>query len=272
MHPDTHKKSTPCFLWILAILSAGAILWYLLYSFATAQKALAIEEDISSRSAAALATQAELVNVNTLASGRDIRLTGSVESDAARQHAEQIVLQVNGVRIVENAIEIVEVAPQTTAPAPKYELRSSAKVEPLPNEFPKLEEEKSSEPNESIAAVQESIDQLNLNNIAFLHGSATLTEQASSTLDEIVRSLQQHADIKLRVEGHTDNTGDPNYNLDLSGKRAQSVVDYLIAQGIEGTRLEANGYGDRRPIATNETKEGRSKNRRIEFKLINGEN
>ena len=272
MHPETPKKSTPCFLWMLAVLSAGAILWYLLYSLATAQKALAIEDDISSRSAAALTTQAELVNVHSHGSGRDIRLTGSVESEAARQHAEQIVMQVNGVRVVENAIEVVAVTSQTTTSAPKYELRSSAKVEPLPNEFPKLEEDKSSESKESIAAVQKSIDQLNLNNIAFVHGSATLSEKANSTLDEIVRSLQQHADIKLRVEGHTDNTGDANYNLDLSGKRAQSVVDYLIAHGIDARRLEANGYGDRQPIATNETKEGRSKNRRIEFKLINGEN
>lgn len=271
MHPDTENKSTPCALWILGVLSVGAILWYLLYSSATAQKALAIEDDISNRSAAALATQAELVNVKATGSGRDIQLTGSVATEAARQNAEQIVMQVNGVRVVDNAIEVTDVVLQA-APAPKYALRSSAKVEPLPNEFPTLEKDKSSEPSESIAAVQKSIDQLNLDNIAFLHGSATLTEQASSTLDEIVRSLHQHTDIKLRVEGHTDNTGDPNYNLDLSAKRAQSVVDYLIAQGIKATRLEANGYGDRQPVATNETKEGRSQNRRIEFKLINGEN
>lgn len=270
MHPDTHKKSAPCILWILAILAAGSVLWYLLFSFATAQKALAIEQDIGDRSAAALSTQSALVNVTAQSSGRDIELTGSVESEQARQQAEQIVLEVNGVRTVNNNIAVVEKLTRVTAP--EYIPKSSAKVEPLPNEFPVLEQDKTDEQVDSIAAAQESIDQLDLNNIAFLHGSATLTEEANTTLDEVVRALNQHSDIRLRVEGHTDNTGDPNYNLDLSAQRAQSVVDYLVTQGIESTRLEASGFGDRKPIASNETKQGRSQNRRIEFKLINGEN
>ena len=275
MRPDTHKNSTPCFLWILAILTIGAILWYLLYSFATAQKALAIEEDISARSTSVLATQAALVNVSADADGRDVVLTGSVGSEQAQHDAEQIVLAVNGVRSVQNSVEIAENSPQTTAAAPEFVLRSSAKVDPLPTEFPELAEEAVKEApsaKQDIAVAQQSIDQLDLDNISFLHGSATLTDDASTTLNAVVQTLSQHTNIKLHVEGHTDNTGDPNYNLDLSTKRAQSVVDYLVAEGIDNTRLVASGFGDRQPITTNETKEGRSKNRRIEFKLINGEN
>ena len=268
MHPETSKQTAPCFVWIVAVLAVGATLWYLLYSLATAQKALAIQEDVSSRSVAALATQAALVNVSAEGAGRDIRLTGLVDSDQARQQAEQIILDVKGVRAVVNAIEVVDALPQEANPV----VRSTAKIEALPDEFSELAEGFNDGQSESIAAVEKSIEQLDLDNIAFLHGSATLTEQASSTLDTLVEALNQHATVKLRVEGHTDNTGDPTYNLDLSAERAQAVVDYMVAAGIERKRLEASGYGDRHPIATNETLEGRSKNRRIEFKLINGEN
>ena len=273
MHSDTQKKPLPCFIWILAILLLGAGLWYLLYSTVSAQKALAIQDDINSRSGAALATQADMVNVSSLADGRDILLTGTVTSEEVRLQAEQIVLQINGVRDVNNTIKIADMPANEIAATSKYEFRSSAKVESLPEEFPQLEEDKDIEQiaPQDLAAARQSIDNLDLNNISFVHGSATLTENASSTLSEIATTLNQHKNVSLRVEGHTDNTGDPNYNLDLSTKRAQSVVDYLVAVGIENTRLVAEGFGDQQPIATNDTKEGRSKNRRIEFKLINGE-
>lgn len=273
MHSDAQKKPIPCFIWILAILSLGAGLWYLLYSYVTAQKALTIQDDLNSRSGAALATQADMVNVSALANGRDILLAGTVASEQVRLQAEQITLQVNGVRDVNNTIKIADMPAPEIAVTSEYEFRSSAKVESLPDEFPLLEEDQNIAEiaPQDLAAARQSIDNMDLNNISFVHGSATLTENASSTLSEIATTLNQHKNVGLRVEGHTDNTGDPNYNLDLSTKRAQSVVDYLVAVGIENTRLVAEGFGDQQPIATNDTKEGRSKNRRIEFKLINGE-
>ena len=270
MQPDTNKRSIPCFLWVLAILLVGGALWYSLYAHASGNKALAIQTDIENRSSAALATQASLVDVNSKADGRDILLTGTVFNEEQKRHAEKIALSTRGVRVVNNQIQIDEQPQQTVTTAPKYVLRSSAKVESLPESFPPLESEKQEIAN--IESVQKNIDELDLSNIAFLHGSATLTETASETLDKIVQALHEHPDMRLHVAGHTDNTGDPNYNLTLSADRAQSVVNYFINQGIEGSRLVAKGLGDRQPIASNDTKEGRSKNRRIEFKLLNGEN
>lgn len=273
MHSDAQKKPIPCFIWILVILSLGASLWYLLYSYVSAEKALAIQEDINSRSAAALTTQANMVNVSARTDGRDIVLAGTVASEETRLHAEQIALQVHGVREVNNTIVIADIPPKEVASTSERHLRSSAKVESLPDEFPPLEKTEIVQAgHQDLADAQQSIDNLDLNNISFVHGSATLTENASTILTEIAATLNQHKNVSLRVEGHTDNTGDPNYNLDLSTKRAQSVVDYLVAGGIENTRIFAEGFGDQQPIATNDTKEGRSKNRRIEFKLINGEN
>ena len=71
----------------------------------------------------------------------------------------------------------------------------------------------------------------------------------------------------LIIEGHTDATGPDAYNMKLSKARANAARSYLIEQGIESSRLEATGYGETKPIATNKTKEGRAENRRVEFKV-----
>ena len=78
--------------------------------------------------------------------------------------------------------------------------------------------------------------------------------------------LQQHAELRLTVEGHTDNTGNAAANLALSAKRAQAVVDYLVkTHGIAAARLAAKGLGATKPVGPNETPEGRQANRRVEL-------
>jgi len=263
----------PCVLWLLTIFLLGAVLWYLLYYYVSSNKAGQIQGDIANRTSAGLATQASLVNVSSMADGRDVMLTGVASSAEARQRAEQIVLNTRGVRQVRNEIEIRKYEQATEPSAPKYTLVSSAKIESMPDEFPplKVENNQAQEASNELEAAQQKIDELEQRSISFLRGSATLTEQASIALNELAQTLKKHPNIRLRVEGHTDNTGVPAYNLELSGKRAQSVVDFLGNLGIDTSRLAAKGFGDNQPIASNDTQYGRSKNRRIEFKLINGE-
>jgi len=74
--------------------------------------------------------------------------------------------------------------------------------------------------------------------------------------------------MTIEVRGHTDAKGSDSYNLRLSENRAKSVVDYLVSKGVNPKRLKYKGYGKSIPIDTNETEEGRSKNRRVEFKII----
>jgi outer membrane protein OmpA-like peptidoglycan-associated protein len=74
--------------------------------------------------------------------------------------------------------------------------------------------------------------------------------------------------MKIEINGHTDNIGSDQYNLNLSEKRANSVTDYLVENGIANQRLVAKGYGETMPKATNETEEGRQVNRRVEFAII----
>ena len=272
MHVDTLKRPIPCLWWVLGILLLGTALWYLLFTYVSANEAVSIQQDIQGRSSAALATQAQLVNVTSTVDGRDVVLTGAVSSEEDRQQAEKIARTTKGVRTVLNEITIGKLELKSEPVAPKYELRSSAKVDPLPQSFPLLEDELEQQETTDFASAQQAINNLDLRSISFLLGSATLTENATTTLAQVVEALNQHSELRLRVEGHTDNTGDPNFNLALSTERAQSVVNYLINQGIQESRLVAEGFGDRQPIASNDTREGRVQNRRIEFKLLNGEN
>jgi outer membrane protein OmpA-like peptidoglycan-associated protein len=80
--------------------------------------------------------------------------------------------------------------------------------------------------------------------------------------------MNQYPTLKIEISGHTDNVGDAEYNQRLSVARAKAVVDYLISKGIDSSRLSYVGYGFSKPIAPNDTEEGRRLNRRSEFKII----
>jgi len=101
--------------------------------------------------------------------------------------------------------------------------------------------------------------------IHFDTGKATILADSGQILGEIVKLLQQNPDLKLRVEGHTDNQGNAAANQALSEKRAQSVLAWLTAHGIPAARLTAKGLGQTQPVADNGTEDGRAKNRRVEL-------
>ncbi|MFY0523620.1 kelch repeat-containing protein [Archangium gephyra] len=105
--------------------------------------------------------------------------------------------------------------------------------------------------------------------IVFAVGLAEIQGDGARILDEIAGLLKSRPEVSLRIEGHTDNSGQERLNLTLSQERANGVRAYLIQRGIAGTRLEARGYGPSRPIASNATPEGRSENRRVEFIITN---
>ncbi|WP_373845834.1 OmpA family protein, partial [Bacteroides heparinolyticus] len=101
--------------------------------------------------------------------------------------------------------------------------------------------------------------------ITFDVGKATIKPQSQGTLNEIFNILQKHPDLKFSIEGHTDNIGNTRLNQSLSEARAKAVCEKLQKMGINPTRLSAKGYGMNKPIDTNDTPEGRAKNRRVEF-------
>ena len=99
-------------------------------------------------------------------------------------------------------------------------------------------------------------------------GSAGLTPESARTVADVVAILKAYPTAKVRLEGHTDNTGDPAANKQLSLDRAKSVRDMMVASGIDGARLDYAGFGQERPIASNDTDEGRARNRRTELVVV----
>lgn len=118
----------------------------------------------------------------------------------------------------------------------------------------------------------ESVQELNhtklrTNAIRFAYKSAELGDGSEEVLQQILALLKQHPELQLVIEAHTDDIGGRSYNIDLSQQRAQSVHSYLLENGIGADRLIPVGHGKNQPIASNKTEEGRSLNRRVEFRM-----
>lgn len=108
---------------------------------------------------------------------------------------------------------------------------------------------------------------MTIRDITFEFNSARLTANAQRLMENVVSFLRADPNVHLSISGHTDNKGSDSYNLKLSRARANEVRDYLIGYGIDGSRLEAAGYGESRPVASNDTDAGRELNRRVEFRI-----
>ena len=111
---------------------------------------------------------------------------------------------------------------------------------------------------------------MSLSDILFDFNKADLRQEAKINLAKVSVILQQYPEMHISVEGHTDNVGAEDYNLKLSEKRAQSVYDFLVHEGVAAERMDTKGYGMTQPIASNETAENRQKNRRVDL-VIRGE-
>ncbi len=109
--------------------------------------------------------------------------------------------------------------------------------------------------------------EVGLEPITFESGSAVITPAGRAVLDRAVRFLRS-TPLRLRIEGHTDSSGDAAANLDLSNRRSISVRDYLVARGIRTALLTTRGFGETNPVATNDTEAGKARNRRIEFVVL----
>ena len=106
-----------------------------------------------------------------------------------------------------------------------------------------------------------------LRNIFFDYGKATLRAESNAELDRLVKLLKDVPGLKIEISGHTDNTGSATVNETLSQQRADAVVAYVTSKGIAANRMTSKGYGSSRPVATNNTDDGRQLNRRTEFEI-----
>lgn len=115
----------------------------------------------------------------------------------------------------------------------------------------------------------DSLGTISIYGINFDTAKDRLKQGSEKVLIEIVKLMKNYPELRIEIQGHTDNVGLANYNLDLSNKRADTVKDYLLLFGVEKTRMIAKGYGLSKPIVSNDTEEGRAKNRRVELLKLN---
>jgi outer membrane protein OmpA-like peptidoglycan-associated protein len=120
--------------------------------------------------------------------------------------------------------------------------------------------------NDPAAAIDKTI-WFNFDRLTFETGSTSLTSDSKAQVDNIVAILNAYPAVKIKIGGYTDNVGDPQANLDLSGNRATKVMQAIVAGGIAADRVEAEGYGDQFPVADNATDEGRAQNRRTSVSI-----
>jgi outer membrane protein OmpA-like peptidoglycan-associated protein len=104
--------------------------------------------------------------------------------------------------------------------------------------------------------------------ILFDTGKSTIKTISAGVLNDIYGIMEEYPNARFLVQGHTDNTGSEGFNMKLSKNRASSVVDYLTEKGVDSGRLDSVGYGEKNPLDSNKTKEGRANNRRVEISHI----
>lgn len=231
------------FLIILLGLLALAILGY----FCVYKQWPEIQDDVNTRTHAALAEQG-LDQVIISTNGRDIILAGEVATNAIKQQAEDHAINVVGVRTVDNQLIV---AVSKAEPEPVEEVIQAPEPIILPE----------------YTCQQEFDALLNNNQINFTTNSADIDSSSSELLSNLINVAKQCAEVNIEISGHTDSRGSADYNLGLSQARASSVMSYLINNGIETSRLSAVGYGETSPTANNDSEEGLTKNRRIEFNV-----
>ncbi len=193
-------------------------------------------------------TSPQQVTISSATPGAEIRCT----TDGTTPTASSPICA--GPMTVDRNTTLLAIATKPGAPASAVATGTYA-IQPPPPETPRV-----------VVTTQK----LELKDVVYFDtGKATIKPQSYGLLDEVAQALKNHEEVKkVSIDGHTDSTGKAKANQKLSQARAEAIRAYLVQKGIEPTRLEAKGFGQTKPIASNKTKAGREKNRRVEFNVV----
>ena len=162
-----------------------------------------------------------------------------------------------------------DVEAENDAVEPVEEAQKIDSAEPQPDEPKEPSVQREQAPIEAIEARITDKKIVISGKVMFEYNRAVIKSASHGLLNGVAKALKKHPEIiKIRIEGHTDSDGNAKYNRQLSKKRAKSVMEYLVKAGINENRMSASGYGEEMPIASNDSDEGKEKNRRVEFTII----
>ncbi|MDQ5769271.1 OmpA family protein [Thiothrix subterranea] len=274
--------------WLLTLLGLP-----LLFFLMTGARQGAVETDLTTRSTAALnAAGMDWATVNLDQRGRDVQLNGMAASKQDQDAALKIVQGVYGVRDVQNMVEVAitpKTAPATastplqepdvgitdqTAQAPAEPAASPADQTaqaPIEQAIPPAEAAPAPEQQAVMNCQQQLNDAMTGKTILFETNKSAIKRDSLALLDSLTGIIADCKDViagrGIQVSGHTDNVGNDAYNQNLSTQRADAVKDYLVKKGVDSTLIKSAGYGESKPIASNDSEAGRSQNRRITFDI-----
>ncbi len=204
--------------------------------------------------------------VDLLSIGSGLRMVDGFKADYARFLSADLTKAV-GFTIEDNAFTLKNAVPAELARYRQAEKSASKAASEQKKIGVKVATVDSKEASGS-EDLQRQLDEFfKLNVIEFNTASSVLTESSKKSLDQAAELLIWFPQSRIEIQGHTDNIGQSEFNMQLSDARAQAVYRYLTQKGIAADRLMATGYGDRRPIADNGTPEGRQRNRRVVFRV-----
>ncbi|QQZ27830.1 OmpA family protein [Thiothrix subterranea] len=288
--------------WLLTLLGLP-----LLFFLMTGARQGAVETDLTTRSTAALkAAGMDWATVNLDQRGRDVQLNGMAASKQDQDAALKIVQGVYGVRDVQNMVEVAitpesdpvaapvqmsdaapETAPATASPADQTaqaatepEVPSAEQEAPAADQTAQAPIEQAVPPAEAAPAPEQQAvmncqqqlnDAMTGKTILFETNKSAIKRDSLALLDSLTGIIADCKDViagrGIQVSGHTDNVGNDAYNQNLSTQRADAVKDYLVKKGVDSTLIKSAGYGESKPIASNDSEAGRSQNRRITFDI-----
>lgn len=228
---ESHGSIIP---WVIALVS-GVVL---LATFLQSTKQIPATLEAQARSALQSSGIASVYpNVQINARGRELQLSGSIRVDQTTEPLHAQLEQIAGITAVrQQALQIIDPALQRQAETQSF---------------------------------QQALGNIDVSTVGFQAGSVRFTDASESALSQLLQLLKQYPNSRIRIEGHTDNTGADTINVRVSRERAAAVANYLMSRGVASDQLVVTGYGSTRPIADNGTEAGRSRNRRIEVNPVN---
>jgi len=194
--------------------------------------------------------------------------SGDTEIGVVRQNGK-VEFYINGKKVYENATTTTS-GGAISFFATKNQKAMMSAITVYEKDIPPTPEEVAQEKalDAAVSDAEESVITNAVANLEFASGAAKISDKSIPALNTMAEMMVKNTKFKVILKGHTDDVGDPAANQKLSLDRVNSVIAYLVGKGIDKARLVGLGYGDKQPIADNETPEGRQKNRRVEFEIV----